>query len=84
MSPAVPPPSVYVIGFSFPVVPHGQARIRLQVSAAHNTQQIDQAIAAFPRLEAFLQQDMRECVRTGTALAQLAALDQPPFDKTAA
>lgn len=38
---------IYVIGFSFPVVPHGQARIRLQVSAAHSTEQIDQAIEAF-------------------------------------
>ncbi len=38
---------IYVIGFSFPVVPNGQARIRLQVSAAHSTEQIDTAIAAF-------------------------------------
>lgn len=38
---------IYVIGFSFPVVPQGQARIRLQVSAAHSTEQIDQAIEAF-------------------------------------
>jgi glycine C-acetyltransferase len=38
---------IYVIGFSYPVVPQGQARIRLQVSAAHTTQQIDRAIAAF-------------------------------------
>ena len=38
---------IYVIGFSFPVVPNGQARIRLQVSAAHSTEQIDEAIAAF-------------------------------------
>lgn len=38
---------IYVIGFSFPVVPQGQARIRLQVSAAHTTEQIDQAIDAF-------------------------------------
>jgi glycine C-acetyltransferase len=38
---------IYCIGFSFPVVPHGQARIRLQVSAAHTDVQIDQAIAAF-------------------------------------
>jgi glycine C-acetyltransferase len=38
---------IYVIGFSFPVVPQGQARIRLQVSAAHSTEQIDQAITAF-------------------------------------
>jgi glycine C-acetyltransferase len=38
---------IYCIGFSFPVVPQGQARIRLQVSAAHTDAQIDQAIAAF-------------------------------------
>src|SRR5205085_8194005 len=38
---------IYVIGFSYPVVPHGQARIRLQVSAAHSDSQIDQAIDAF-------------------------------------
>lgn len=38
---------IYVVGFSYPVVPQGQARIRLQVSAAHSTEQIDRAIAAF-------------------------------------
>jgi glycine C-acetyltransferase len=38
---------IYVIGFSYPVVPQGQARIRLQVSAAHTVEQIDQAIRAF-------------------------------------
>jgi glycine C-acetyltransferase len=38
---------VYVIAFSFPVVPHGQARIRLQVSAAHSDEQIERAVAAF-------------------------------------
>jgi glycine C-acetyltransferase len=38
---------IYCIGFSFPVVPQGQARIRLQVSAAHTPQQIEMAIAAF-------------------------------------
>jgi|SRR5262245_20035771 len=38
---------IYVIGFSYPVVPQGQARIRLQVSAAHADEQIDRAIAAF-------------------------------------
>ncbi len=38
---------IYVIGFSYPVVPQGQARIRLQVSAAHSTAQVEQAIAAF-------------------------------------
>lgn len=38
---------IYVIGFSFPVVPHGKARIRVQISAAHTTEQIDQCISAF-------------------------------------
>ncbi|MBL8581068.1 MAG: glycine C-acetyltransferase [Rhizobiaceae bacterium] len=38
---------IYVIGFSFPVVPKGQARIRTQMSAAHSTTDIDRAIAAF-------------------------------------
>jgi glycine C-acetyltransferase len=38
---------VYVIGFSFPVVPRGQARIRTQMSAAHTFDQIDHAVAAF-------------------------------------
>jgi glycine C-acetyltransferase len=38
---------IYVIGFSFPVVPQGQARIRIQVSAAHTERQIDHAIEAF-------------------------------------
>ncbi|MBY0230375.1 MAG: glycine C-acetyltransferase [Gemmataceae bacterium] len=38
---------IYVIGFSFPVVPQGQARIRMQMSAAHTDEQIDQALAAF-------------------------------------
>jgi glycine C-acetyltransferase len=41
---------IYVIGFSFPVVPKGQARIRVQVSAAHTPAQIEQAIAAFTRV----------------------------------
>jgi glycine C-acetyltransferase len=38
---------IYVIGFFFPVVPKGQARIRVQLSAAHNQQQLDKAIQAF-------------------------------------
>ena len=38
---------IYVIGFSYPVVPQGQARIRMQISAAHTDEQIDRAIAAF-------------------------------------
>ncbi len=41
---------IYVIGFSFPVVPKGQARIRTQISAAHTKEQLDQAIAAFIRI----------------------------------
>lgn len=39
--------SIYVIGFSYPVVPKGQARIRVQLSAAHTPEQIDRAIKAF-------------------------------------
>ena len=38
---------IYVIGFVFPVVPKGRARIRVQLSAAHTTEQIDQAVEAF-------------------------------------
>lgn len=38
---------IYVIGFSYPVVPHGQARIRTQMSAAHTPEQLDNAISAF-------------------------------------
>jgi glycine C-acetyltransferase len=38
---------IYVIGFSYPVVPQGQARIRLQMSAAHTPEQIDRALRAF-------------------------------------
>jgi glycine C-acetyltransferase len=37
---------IYVIGFSFPVVPQGQARIRIQVSAAHTDEQLDRAATA--------------------------------------
>jgi len=38
---------IYVVGFSFPVVPKGQARIRTQMSAAHSFADIDRAVAAF-------------------------------------
>ena len=41
---------IYVVGFSFPVVPKGQARIRTQISAAHSREQLDQAIDAFIRI----------------------------------
>jgi len=39
--------SIYVIGFSFPVVPRGQARIRTQMSAGHTKEHLDRALAAF-------------------------------------
>jgi glycine C-acetyltransferase len=38
---------IYVVGFSYPVVPKGQARIRVQLSAAHTHEQVDEAVAAF-------------------------------------
>tara|TARA_B100001245_G_scaffold212681_1_gene178119 strand:- start:1202 stop:2407 length:1206 start_codon:yes stop_codon:yes gene_type:complete len=41
---------IYVIGFSFPVVPEGEARIRVQLSASHDPGQVDQAVAAFTRV----------------------------------
>ena len=41
---------IYVIGFSFPVVPKGQARIRVQISAGHEQEHIERAIAAFTKI----------------------------------
>ena len=41
---------IYVVGFSYPVVPKGQARIRVQLSAAHSTADVDRAIAAFTKV----------------------------------
>lgn len=41
---------IYVIGFSYPVVPHNQARIRLQLSAAHEKEHLDKALAAFAKV----------------------------------
>jgi len=41
---------IYVIGFSYPVVPKGQARIRVQISAGHSTDDLDRAVAAFTKV----------------------------------
>ncbi len=41
---------IYVIGFSYPVVPKGEARIRVQLSAAHTPEQVDRAVAAFAKV----------------------------------
>ena len=41
---------VYVVGFAYPVVPQGEARIRTQMSAAHTREELDRAIAAFERV----------------------------------
>ena len=41
---------IYVVGFSFPVVPKGRARIRVQLSAAHTEEQVERAVAAFGRV----------------------------------
>ena len=42
---------IYCIGFSFPVVPRDQARIRLQISAAHSQNDLDMALAAFNQVK---------------------------------
>jgi len=41
---------IYVIGFSYPVVPQGKARIRTQVSAAHEKEHLDKALSAFAKV----------------------------------
>ena len=41
---------IYVIGFYFPVVPKGEARIRVQLSAAHTRDHLDRAVAAFTKV----------------------------------
>ena len=46
---------IYVVGFSYPVVPKGQARIRVQMSAAHTRDQLDRAVAAFAKVGRRLQ-----------------------------
>ena len=44
---------IYVVGFSYPVVPKEEARIRIQISAAHNQQHLDRAIKAFIIIHSF-------------------------------
>ena len=41
---------IYVIGFYFPVVPKGKARIRVQLSASHSIEELDKAIKAFEKV----------------------------------
>ena len=41
---------IYVIGFYYPVVPKDKARIRVQISAAHETAHLDKAVAAFTKV----------------------------------
>jgi glycine C-acetyltransferase len=41
---------IYVVGFTYPVVPRGKARIRVQISAAHETQDLDRAVTAFQKV----------------------------------
>lgn len=40
-------PGIFVIGFSYPVVPKGKARIRVQISAVHSEEDIDRCVEAF-------------------------------------
>ena len=42
--------NIYVIGFSYPVVPKGEARIRVQISAGHSSDDINNAINAFQKI----------------------------------
>lgn len=51
---------VYVIGFSYPVVPMGQARIRVQLSAAHSTKDVERVVAAFTDARAALDAETAE------------------------
>jgi len=60
---------IYVIGFSFPVVPRGQARIRVQISAAHEREHLDRAVEAFTRIGRELGVLGGEAARKGAPIA---------------
>ena len=47
LPPCLSPAGIYVIGFSYPVVPKGKARIRVQISAVHSDEDIDRCVEAF-------------------------------------
>jgi glycine C-acetyltransferase len=47
---------VYVVGFSYPVVPQGKARIRTQVSAGHSLEELERAVQAFVETRAEVSQ----------------------------
>ena len=47
LNPIIAAKGIFVIGFSYPVVPKGQARIRVQLSAAHTPEDIDRTVDAF-------------------------------------
>ena len=51
---------VYVIGFSYPVVPQGKARIRTQISAAHTREELQKALDAFAAVKRELEEDIQE------------------------
>jgi len=51
---------IYVVSFSFPVVPKEKARIRVQISAAHQTDHIDQCVDAFQRVANRLNVDLQK------------------------
>ena len=73
---------VYVVGFSFPVVPRGQARIRTQVSAAHSTDDIQHAIDAFTRVRDRLQTSTGAAAAAGAAEGGAATAAAAPQQRS--
>ncbi|MFH1214070.1 MAG: glycine C-acetyltransferase [Candidatus Neomarinimicrobiota bacterium] len=55
---------IYVIGFTYPVVPRGTARIRVQLSAAHTAEQIDRAVQAFIKVRQKIDKNKRKILLT--------------------